>query len=213
MADSSKQSYENFSFFTQSVITGRDKDGQPIGKMFIEYDKNGWPHCVDWEGIRDSLIRPLCDVADAVNIWVEWRKDRREVLRLKKFVEEHFKKRGRYLVSDRPADLADESLFWIGGGGTYFTLYQVLTFELKHLGFVLDCLRWHRQAGKKSPRSGPPFTSINNFAKATVKRGGIFAVVITPREAEIFVPLDYKDQTEKIAREVDARHRAEMGWD
>jgi len=212
MVDSSKQFYENFSFFTQSVITGHTKDGQPIGKMFIEYDKNRWPRCADWEGIRDGVIRPLCEVANSVTIWTEWRKDRREVLRLKKFVEAHFQKQGRYLVSDRPIELADEPLFWVGGGGTYFSLFQVMTFNMEHLNLVLDALRWHRQAGKKSPRSGGLFTSINQFAKTAVKKGG-FAVVMTLNEAEIFVPLDYKGQTEEVAREVDARYRAEMGWD
>jgi hypothetical protein len=211
MTDKTQPLYDNFSFFTQSVTAGHDKKGKPLWKRIIEYDKNGLPHWTDWNGVRDSIIRPLCDQAKSVTIWYEWRSDRPELLQLKKFVEENVQKQGRYCVAIKPTELIYEPLFWTGGGRE-FTVVQVIGFDLDKLEYVLNCLTRHRQAGKKSPRYGPIFDRVNRFAKASVKQGG-FAVIVTGGEAEIFVPLDCKERTEKVARDVDALHTAEMGWD
>ena len=209
MAEKPSQFFERCSFLTQVMFKGWGEDGNPIWRRPIVYGIDSCPVWDDWNEARDKYIVPLCGVANSVTIFgVEWRSDRRELLELSQFVDEHFKKQGRYLVCNMPIGLTDTPLLWTGGSTKHFSLFQVMSFSMEHFRFVLECLSQHNQAEKMSPRYGAPFTSINNFAKLAVKEGG-FAVIVSGNEAEVFFPIENKDQVEKVAQAVEARRVAE----
>ncbi|MFY9259851.1 MAG: hypothetical protein WAO71_05000 [Gallionella sp.] len=205
MAEKPSQFFEKCSFLTQVMLKGWGKDGNPIWRRPIAYDNDSWPIWDDWNETRNKYIAPLCGVADGVTIFgVEWRSDKRELLELVQFVDEHFKKQGRYLVCNLPTELTDAPIFWTGGSMKHFSLIKVMSFSMEHLGFVLDTLCQHNQAGKMSSRYGGAWTSANNFAKSVVKKSG-FAVIVSGNEAEVYFPIEYKGQVEEVAQQVEAR--------
>jgi len=209
MAEKQSQFFDRCSFLTQVMFKGRGEDDSPIWRRPIAYDKDSWPVWDDWDDVKNKYIIPLCRVANGVTLFgVEWRSDRHELLELKKFIERLFAKQGRYLACNKPTELTDSSLFWAGGSSRHYSLIPVLSFSMEHLGFVIDTLRQHSQAGKMTLRSGGPWTSANNFAKSVVKEGG-FAVISTGTKMEIYFPIEYKDQVEKVAQEVEVRREAE----
>lgn len=202
--------FDRISFSTPVMLKGWGEDNRPIWGKLIDYDADGWPRWEDWDFTRSRYVEPLCRLASTVALFGnEWIGDGREIMELRKFVGDHFKKQGRHFVCDKPAELIDFPLFWTGGGGRYFILFQVLSFNIEQIGVVLDYLRHHTQACKMSPRYGSPFTSMNSYAKSIVKEGG-FAALFTGGEIELYYPMDYRDQVEKVADEVEQRRQSEM---
>ncbi len=162
----------------------------------------------DWESVKNGLIEPLCELADSATLYGnQWLIEKPEVIELRKFVASHFKSERKRLTCSDPRQLVDQPLLWMGE--TYvFILIPVLRFKIERLAAVLEVLRYHHRAGKMSGRYGTPYTSVNNFAKSAVQKGG-FAVIVTGGEAEIYFPLERKDEVMKVVTEVAARAEAE----
>lgn len=203
MPNAKVQFFNRCSFLTQMLLIGWQDEKTPIWEKLLRYGgKDDLPNWYDWKDARNNLIEPLCKLASKVTLFGnEWSSEKIEVVELRKMVEEKFRAEGKALVCDQPLDLLDFPLFWTGGN-YHFVLIKTLSFKIENLRAVLEILRYHHQAGTMSPRSGGVFTLVNNYAKACVKSGG-FAVIFGGIEAEMFYPIEFKDQVEKVACEVE----------
>lgn len=187
------------------MFRGWNPEGQPVWGNLVGWDENGIWGWRAWEEARDKYIRPLCSVAKTVTLFgIEWESDKSEVLDLQTFVGTHFAKQGRHIVCENPGDLVDAPLFWLCGRPREYTVLPVLSFDVQKIGFVLEALGQHSQAGKGTLRNNGPWASAINFSKSVAKNGG-FAAFMSAREAELFFPIEYKSQVEEAARGVEAR--------
>lgn len=209
MIQSTTAFFGKCSFLTQMFFVGWQDGNTPMWGKLLRYDQNKWPVWNDWDGTKNNFIAPLCNVAKSVALFGnEWSNERQEVIDLRKFADVHFHKKGRYLVCDQPRELIDAELFWTGGSADFFCLIKVFCFEIQHLEFVLECLRYHQQAGTMGPRYGGEYTRINTYAKSIAKKGG-FSIIFDGTEAEMFFPIEYNDQVFRVANEIEERRLKE----
>lgn len=202
--------FERWSFYTKGYLSGWADPKTPIWSEMLKFNGvSNAPIWHDWEGVKDGLIAPLCDLADSATIYGnQWLIEKPEAIELRQFVNSHCKLDRKRLICVDPRQLVDQPLLWMGET-QLFILVPVLSFRIERFGAVLDVLRYHRSAGKMSLCYGTPYTSVNKFARSAVEKGG-FAVIVTGDEAEIYFPLERKDEVMNVVKEVVARTEAEV---
>lgn len=191
-------------------MRGWTSDNQPIWQNQICRDQDGRPEWGNWNEARDTLLRPLCAIAQSISLFGnEWLSDSEEVARVRDFVNAHFHDQKGRLTCAKPLEIVEAPLFWTGGNSRWFHLIKVFEFDLESLDAVLAILVKHQHAGISSARSGGVWTKINSYARRLVKHGSL-GLIWYGKATELWYPMTAHDQVMDCAAIVTSRGRQEM---